>query len=139
MIFGVFLDALQDGHFSDSSANLGPKRLLLGDVFRTLWGQAEPVKIVLSCWFWLGSEDWTLSQSRQFSKLFRACFSGAMWNDILHDFSDFRCPFGRSVWTTFITISTIFSERDSGCDFRAAVVLPGYFRGTCVAARRRPG
>ena len=49
-------------------------------------------------------------------------------NDILHDFNDFWCPCGGSVWLIFTTISIIFSERDSGCEFRAAVVLP-----------RRPG
>ena len=73
MFFVRFFDALQDGHFSDVGAKLGPKRVLLGDVFTTFWAQAEPVKIVLSCGFWLGSEGWMLSQIDVFSELFRVC------------------------------------------------------------------
>ena len=51
VFFVRFFDALQDGHFSDVGAKLGPRRVLLGDVFTTFWAQAEPVKIVLSCGF----------------------------------------------------------------------------------------
>ena len=73
VFFVRFFDALQDGHFSDVGAKLGPRRVLLGDVFTTFWAQAEPVKIVLSCGFWLGSEGWRLSQIDVFSELFRVC------------------------------------------------------------------
>ena len=48
VFFVRFFDALQDGHFSDVGAKLGPKPVLLGDVFAYFWDQAEPVKIVLS-------------------------------------------------------------------------------------------
>ena len=48
VLFVRFFDALQDGHFSDVGAKLGPKPVFLGDVFTTFWAQAEPVKIVLS-------------------------------------------------------------------------------------------
>ena len=125
VFFYTVFDALQVCHFSDLGANLGPKPVLLGSIFRTLWGQAEHVKIVLSCTFWLGSEGWRLSQIDEFSEVFRVCLSGAMWNDILRDFNDFGCPFRGSVWTIFATISTIFSGCDSGCGFRAVGVLPG--------------
>ena len=67
-----FFDALQDGHFSDVGAKLGPRRVLLGDVFTTFWAQAEPVKLMLSCGFWLVSEGWRPSQIDVFSELFRA-------------------------------------------------------------------
>ena len=73
VFFVRFFDALQDGHFSDVGAKLGPRRVLLGDVFTTFWAQAEPMKIVLSCGFWLGSEGWRLSQIDVFSELFRVC------------------------------------------------------------------
>ena len=73
VFFVRFFDALQDCHFSDVGAKLGPRRVLLGDVFTTFWAQAEPVKIVLSCGFWLGSEGWRLSQIDVFSELFRVC------------------------------------------------------------------
>ena len=73
VFFVRFFDALQDGHFSDVGAKLGPKPVLLRDVFTTFWAQAEPVKIVLSCGFWLGSEGWRLSQIDVFSELFRVC------------------------------------------------------------------
>ena len=74
VFFVRFFDALQDGHFSDVGAKLGPKPGLLRDVFTTFWAQAEPVKIVLSCGFWQGSEGWRHSHSDGFSKMFvRAC------------------------------------------------------------------
>ena len=73
VFFVRFFDALQDGHFSDVGAKLGPKPVLLGDVFTTFWAQAEPVKIMLSCWFWLVSEGWRFSQIDVFSELFRVC------------------------------------------------------------------
>ena len=86
MFFVRFFDALQDGHFSDVGAKLGPKPVLLGDVFTTFWAQAEPVKIVLPYGFWLGSEGWRLSQIHIFSDLFRVCLKGATLNDMLCDF-----------------------------------------------------
>ena len=46
-------------------------------------------------------------------------------NDILYDFSDLWCPLGGQFGTLLRHNSTTFSERDSGCDFRTAVVLPG--------------
>ena len=73
VFFVRFFDALQDGHFSDVGAKLGPRRVLLGDVFTTFWAQAEPMKIMLSCGFWLVSEGWRLSQIDVFSELFRVC------------------------------------------------------------------
>ena len=73
MFFVRFFDALQDGHFSDVGAKLGLKPVLLRDVFESFWDQAEPVKIVLSCGFWRGSEGWRLSQIDMFSELFRVC------------------------------------------------------------------
>ena len=73
VFFVRFFDALQDGHFPDMGAKQGPKRVLSGSVFTTFWGQAEHVKIVLSCGFWLGSEGWRLSQIDVFSELFRVC------------------------------------------------------------------
>ena len=73
VFFVRFFDALQDGHFCDVGAKLGPRRVFLGDVFTTLLGRVELVKIVLSCWFWLGSEGWRLSQIDVFSELFRVC------------------------------------------------------------------
>ena len=73
VFFVRFFDALQDGHFSDVGAKLGPRRVLLGDVFTTFWAQAEPMKIMLSCGFWLGSEGWRLSQIDEFSEVFRVC------------------------------------------------------------------
>ena len=73
VFFVRFFDALQDGHFSDVGAKLGPKPVLLRDVFTTFWVQAEPVKIVLSSWFWQGSGGWRLSQINVFSELFRVC------------------------------------------------------------------
>ena len=73
VFFVRFFDALQDGHFSDVGAKLGRRWVLLGDVFMTFWVQAEPMKIMLSCWFWLGSEGWSLSQIDVFSELFRVC------------------------------------------------------------------
>ena len=45
------------------------------------------------------------------------------------------CPLGGQFGTLLQHNSTTFSERDSGCDFRA----DGYFRGVTVAARRWPG
>ena len=106
--------------------------MLLGDVFTTFWAQAEPVKIMLPCGFWLVSEGWRLSQIDVFSELFRVCLQGATFNDILYDFNDFGCPVGGQFGTLSQHDSTTFSERDSGCDFR-------YFRGVTVAARRWPG
>jgi hypothetical protein len=73
LFFSTFFDALQDCHFSDLGAKPAPKRMLLRDIFMTFWGEAGHVKIVLSCGFWLGSEGWRLSQSRQFSEVFRGC------------------------------------------------------------------
>ena len=73
VFFVRFFDALQDGHFSDVGAKLGPKPVLLGNVFTSLWDQAEPVKIVLSFGFWLGSEGWRPFQIDIFSELFRVC------------------------------------------------------------------
>ena len=73
VFFVRFFDALQDGPFSDVGAKLNPKPVLLGGVFTPFWDQAEPVKIVLSCWFWLGSEGWRLSQIDVFPELFRVC------------------------------------------------------------------
>ena len=68
-----FFDAFQDAHFRNLGTKLGPKPMLLGDVFTTFWAQAEPMKIMLSCGFWLGSEGWRLSQIDVFSELFRVC------------------------------------------------------------------
>jgi hypothetical protein len=59
--------------FTALDAKLGPKRGVLEGVFTTFWDRAEPVKIVLSCGFWLGSEGWRLSQIDVFSELFRVC------------------------------------------------------------------
>ena len=70
----MFFDALQVGHFSDVGAKLSPKRMFLGGVFMTIWGQAEHVKIVLSCGFWLGSEGWRLSQIDEFPSFFMDAF-----------------------------------------------------------------
>ena len=78
VFFNTFFYALQDSHFSDLGAKPGPKRKLFGDVFMTFWSEAEHVKIVLSCGFWLGSEGWGLSQIDEFSELFHGCFSGAI-------------------------------------------------------------
>ena len=41
---------------------------------------------------------------------------------MLYDFSDLWCPLGGQFGTLLQHNSTTFSERDSGCDFRAAVV-----------------
>ena len=68
-----FLMHSQDSIFFEAGAKLGPKPVLLGDVFMTFWAQAEPMKIMLSCGFWLGSEGWRLSQIDVFSELFRVC------------------------------------------------------------------
>ena len=38
--------------------------------------------------------------------------------------NDFGCPVGGQFGTLLQHNSTTFSERDSGCDFGAAVVLP---------------
>ena len=73
MLFVHLFDALQAGHFSDLGAKLAPGRVLLGNVFTTFGVQAEPVKIVLSCGFWLGSEGWRLSQIDVFSELSGVC------------------------------------------------------------------
>jgi hypothetical protein len=134
-VFYTFFDALQVCHFSDLGANLGPKRVLLGSISRTLWGQAEPVKIVLSCGFWLGSEGWRRSQIDVFSEFFRVCLQGATLNDIFCDFIDFWCPLGGQFGTLLQQKSTTFSERASGCDFRADGVLPWYHGGGQTMAR----
>ena len=63
-------DALQDG--ISVGAKLSPKAMLLGTVLTFFWGQAEPVKIVLSCRSWQGSEVWRLSQIDVFCE-FVAC------------------------------------------------------------------
>ena len=70
MFFVRFFDALQDGHFSDVGAKINLKPVLLLYVFMSFWDQAEPVKIVFSCGFWLGSEGWRLSQIDVFSDFF---------------------------------------------------------------------
>ena len=136
MFFVRFFDALQDGHFSDVGAKLGPRRVLLGDVFTTFWAQAEPMKNMLSCGFWLVSEGWRLSQIDVFSELFRVCLQGPTLNDILCDFIDFWCPVGGQFGTLLQHNSTTFSERDSGCDFRADGVLPWCHGGGQTMARR---
>ena len=80
--------------FTALDAKLGPKRGVLEGVFTTFWDRAEPVKIVLSCGFWLGSEGWRLSQIDEFSELLHGCFSGASLNDILTIFMIFVALLG---------------------------------------------
>ena len=72
------LDPLPNGHFNCLGAKPRPKRLLLGAISATIWGQAEHEKIVLSCGFWQGSEGWRHSQIDEFSEMFCACFSRAI-------------------------------------------------------------
>jgi hypothetical protein len=78
VFFLTLFDALQDSRFSGLGAKPRPKRELFGDVFMTFWGEAEHVRIVLSCGFWQGSEGCRLSQIDDFSELFHGCFSGAI-------------------------------------------------------------
>ena len=55
----------------------------------------------------------------------------------MYDFNDFGCPVGDQFGTLLQHNSTIFSERDSGCDFRAAVVLTGCYGGGQAGGQAR--
>ena len=73
VFFVRFFDALQDGHFSDVGAKLGPRRVLLGDVFTTFLGSGWTSENRALVWVLAGSEGWRLSQIDVFSELFRVC------------------------------------------------------------------
>ena len=62
----MFFDALSEGLFPDFCAQWGPKEVILGVIFDTLWGSAVPVKLVFLFVFFYVSEGFRGQESKKF-------------------------------------------------------------------------
>ena len=62
----MFFDALSERLFSDFLVPWGPKEVIFGVIFDTLWGSAVPVKLVFLLVFFYVSEGLRGQESKKF-------------------------------------------------------------------------